>query len=171
MHSILAWNVQNCVGFWGSAPDPAGGAYDAPPYPLVGRGFLPWAIAALRLRHMQFPRLTCLYAKKSNISCPEFTPSTPTVPRFCSPPIYPTTWNPLKYALTSLGLVVPGIGPESDLPASGLVWSMNFNLEENLRSLWRPAAILVSVCHVERPINQFPFIRPIQSWQIRNFTL
>jgi len=23
---------------WGSAPDPAGGAYDAPPDPLVGRG-------------------------------------------------------------------------------------------------------------------------------------
>src|SRR6218665_2529930 len=38
-------NVQNCVGFWSSAPDPAGGAYDTPPNPLVGRGFLPSAIA------------------------------------------------------------------------------------------------------------------------------
>jgi len=37
----LAWNVQNRVGFWSSAPDPAGGAYDAPPDPLVRRGFLP----------------------------------------------------------------------------------------------------------------------------------
>ena len=34
MHSILAWNVQN---------------YDAPPL-LVGRGFLPLAIAASRLQ-------------------------------------------------------------------------------------------------------------------------
>src|SRR6218665_1314277 len=65
MYSIFAKNVQNCVGFWDSAPDPAGGAYDAPPDPLVGRGFLPLAIAASRLRRLQFPRLTCLrvYAK------------------------------------------------------------------------------------------------------------
>ena len=51
----LASNAQNCVGFWGSAPDPDGGAYDAPPYPLVVRGFLPSAIAASRLRRSQFP--------------------------------------------------------------------------------------------------------------------
>ena len=25
------------VGFWGSAPDPGGGAYSAPPHPLAGR--------------------------------------------------------------------------------------------------------------------------------------
>ena len=25
------------VGFWGSSPDPHGGAYGAPPYPLAGR--------------------------------------------------------------------------------------------------------------------------------------
>ena len=31
MYSILAWNFQNHVGFWGSFPDLAGGAYDAPP--------------------------------------------------------------------------------------------------------------------------------------------
>jgi len=41
MYSIFAWNVLNCVGFWGSAPDPAGGAYNAPPDPLVGSGFSP----------------------------------------------------------------------------------------------------------------------------------
>ena len=28
------------VGGWGSAPDPAGGAYDAPPDPLIVRGSL-----------------------------------------------------------------------------------------------------------------------------------
>src|SRR6218665_4198342 len=32
--------------FLGSAPDPVGGAYGAPPNPLVGRGFLPSALAA-----------------------------------------------------------------------------------------------------------------------------
>jgi len=37
---------QNLIKFdfgWGSAPEPAGGAYDAPPDPLVGwqRGILP----------------------------------------------------------------------------------------------------------------------------------
>ena len=32
-------------------------AYDAPPDPLVGRGFLPSAIAASRLRRLQFPQL------------------------------------------------------------------------------------------------------------------
>jgi len=82
-----------------SAPDPAGEAYDAPPDPLVGRGFLPSEIAASRLRRLQFPRLTCLYAKNYNISCPEFIPSMPTAPRLFSPPICPTTWNPLNYAL------------------------------------------------------------------------
>src|SRR5688572_22698865 len=51
----LASYAQNCVGFWGSAPDPDGGAYDAPhAYPLVVRGFLPSAIAASRLRRSQF---------------------------------------------------------------------------------------------------------------------
>ena len=45
---IFALNVQNCIGFWGSAPDLAGGAYDAPPDPLVVKGFLPSAIAASR---------------------------------------------------------------------------------------------------------------------------
>ena len=29
----LAWNVQNRFGFWGSTPDPAGGAYNAPSDP------------------------------------------------------------------------------------------------------------------------------------------
>ena len=33
------WSVLNAknVGFWGSAPDPDGGAHSAPPYPLAGR--------------------------------------------------------------------------------------------------------------------------------------
>src|SRR6218665_1605473 len=76
-------------GFWGSATDPAVGAYDAPPGLLVGRGFLPSAIAASRLRRMQFPRLTCYMPKAHNIFCPEFTPSTTTAPRLFSPPICP----------------------------------------------------------------------------------
>src|SRR6218665_2011001 len=56
-------NIPKCTPFWhemfkivslswGSVPDPAGGAYDAPPDPLVGRGFLPSAIAASRLRRL-----------------------------------------------------------------------------------------------------------------------
>jgi len=31
-------NAQKCVGGRGSAPDPAGGAYSAPPDPLAGKG-------------------------------------------------------------------------------------------------------------------------------------
>src|SRR6218665_531445 len=53
----LARNVQNRVGFWGSAPDPAGGAYDASQDPLVVRGFLPSAISASRFRRLQFSKL------------------------------------------------------------------------------------------------------------------
>ena len=41
MCSILACNAKKFVGFWGSAPDPAGGAYDAPPDPLVDLGLSP----------------------------------------------------------------------------------------------------------------------------------
>ena len=37
----LTSNAQKCVGGWGSAPDPAGGAYDAPPDPLIVRSFTP----------------------------------------------------------------------------------------------------------------------------------
>src|SRR6218665_2490123 len=51
----LAVNVQNRVDFWGSAPAPAEGAYDAPSDSLVVRGFLPSAIAASGLRRLQFP--------------------------------------------------------------------------------------------------------------------
>jgi len=35
---ILLSKSRNGVGFWGSAPDPAGGAYSAPPNPLAGFG-------------------------------------------------------------------------------------------------------------------------------------
>ena len=50
MYQILAWNAQNRFGFWGSAPDPAGGAYDAP---SDARSFFPSAIAASRLQRWQ----------------------------------------------------------------------------------------------------------------------
>ena len=53
----LAWNVQNRVGFWGSAPDPPGEAYDAPPDPIVVRGFLPSAISVSCLRRLLFFQL------------------------------------------------------------------------------------------------------------------
>src|SRR6218665_3587461 len=41
----LISNALKCVGGWGSAPDPTGGAYDAPSDPLIGRGFVPLALA------------------------------------------------------------------------------------------------------------------------------
>src|SRR6218665_3427758 len=44
-----------CIRFLGLRPRPRRGAYDAPPDPLVARGFLPSAIAASRLRRLQFP--------------------------------------------------------------------------------------------------------------------
>src|SRR6218665_4044212 len=49
--------------FLGLRPRPRWGADDAPPDPLADRGFLPLAIAASRLRRLQFPPLACLYAK------------------------------------------------------------------------------------------------------------
>src|SRR6218665_3336149 len=49
----LAGNVQNRVHYWGSAPDPAEAAYDAPSDSLILRGFFPSAIAASRLRRLQ----------------------------------------------------------------------------------------------------------------------
>src|SRR6218665_1746183 len=52
---------QNHFGFWGSAPNPTGGAYNAPPRNLVVRGFfLPFAIAASHLRRLQFAPQTLL---------------------------------------------------------------------------------------------------------------
>src|SRR6218665_1568 len=57
MDPILASNAQNRFCFWGSAPDPTGGAYDAPPDTLVTKGFLLSAVAASRLRHSQFELL------------------------------------------------------------------------------------------------------------------
>ena len=42
----LISNAAKCFGGWGSAPDPAGGAYDAPPDPLIVRGFAPSALAS-----------------------------------------------------------------------------------------------------------------------------
>src|SRR6218665_1880881 len=40
-------NDLKCAGGWGSAPDPAGGAYDAPPAPLIVRGNTPSALGTL----------------------------------------------------------------------------------------------------------------------------
>src|ERR1700733_7667559 len=45
----FAIKCSNFFGFWGSVPDPAGGAYDAPPDPLIVRGFLPSAIETSRV--------------------------------------------------------------------------------------------------------------------------
>src|SRR6218665_2644938 len=57
-------NIPKCTPFWCEmfkiTSDPAGRAYDAPPDPIVDRGFLPSAIAASRLRRLQLPKLTCL---------------------------------------------------------------------------------------------------------------
>src|SRR6218665_4168072 len=69
--------------FLGLCPRPRWGAYDAPSDPLVVRSFLPLAIAPSRLRHQQFSRLTCLYAKKlKKIPSPESNLSAPTAPRY-----------------------------------------------------------------------------------------
>src|SRR6218665_3927565 len=73
---ILARNIQNRVGFWGSAPDPAGGAYDAIPDLLVVRSFLSSAIAASCLQRLQFPDTHVYMQKKSN-----FFPSPESAPR------------------------------------------------------------------------------------------
>src|SRR5688572_28952745 len=46
----LVSNAQNCVGFWGSAPDPdgkGGGLTTLPVPPIVDRNFLPSAISPL----------------------------------------------------------------------------------------------------------------------------
>src|SRR6218665_3889112 len=65
-----------------SAPDPARGGYDAPSDPLHVRGFLPSAIAASGIWRLQFPRLTCLYAKNSKLFLSPVHPLGPTAPRF-----------------------------------------------------------------------------------------
>src|SRR6218665_1292231 len=69
----------------GLRPIPSWGSLRRSSDPLVGRSFLPLAIAASRLRRLQFPQQfpTCLYAKNSKISpCPESTFLAPTAPRF-----------------------------------------------------------------------------------------
>jgi len=38
---------------WGSAPDPAWGAYDAPPDPLIASGFAPKALAPRPMRRLK----------------------------------------------------------------------------------------------------------------------
>src|SRR6218665_2536896 len=46
-------NDLKCAGGWGSAPDPAGGASDAPPDPLIVSGFAPKALAPRPLRRLK----------------------------------------------------------------------------------------------------------------------
>src|SRR6218665_1957521 len=46
-------NDLKCAGGWGSAPDPAGGPYDAPPDPLIVSGFAPKALAPRPLRRLK----------------------------------------------------------------------------------------------------------------------
>src|SRR6218665_2996254 len=46
-------NDLKCAGGWGSAPAPAGGAYDAPPDPLIVSGFAPKALAPRPLRRLK----------------------------------------------------------------------------------------------------------------------
>src|SRR6218665_4173681 len=73
MHSILARNVQNRVGFWGSAPDPVGKLTTLPD-PLVVRGFLPSAIAASRLWRLQFSDSHVYTRKTQTFSSPQSPP-------------------------------------------------------------------------------------------------
>ena len=37
LRSFRGFSNAKSAGFWGGAPDPNGGAYSAPPYPLAGR--------------------------------------------------------------------------------------------------------------------------------------
>src|SRR6218665_4011769 len=76
----LAGNVQNRVDFWGSAPDPAEGAYDAPSDSLVVRGFLPSAIAASR-RAISRTRGNCFHHSEGDIRHWTAWPTRSTRPR------------------------------------------------------------------------------------------
>jgi len=62
--------------FLGLRPRPAGGAYDAPSDPLVGRCFLPSAITASRLRRLQFPQLH-VYMRKLKFPNPRASRGAP----------------------------------------------------------------------------------------------
>src|SRR6218665_213727 len=53
--TLFGMKCSKSLRFLGLRPSPRGGAYDAPPDPLVARGFFPSAIAASRLRRLQFP--------------------------------------------------------------------------------------------------------------------
>jgi|SRR6218665_1253528 len=60
IQNVLFWHEMFKIASLGLSLVPAGEACDAPPDILVARGFLPSAIAALRLRRFQFPRLPWL---------------------------------------------------------------------------------------------------------------
>ena len=80
MHSILVWNVPNCVGFWGGAQDPLGSLRRSP-RPPSQHGLLAFGNRSC----LQFPKFTCLglYMRKTQISpCPESTPLAPIAPRY-----------------------------------------------------------------------------------------
>src|SRR6218665_4172704 len=53
--TLFGMKCSKSLRFLGLRPRPHGGAYGAPPDPLVARGFLPSAITASRLRRLQFP--------------------------------------------------------------------------------------------------------------------
>ena len=49
----LISNALKCAGGWGSAPDPAWGAYDATPDPLIVSGLAPKALEPRPLRRLK----------------------------------------------------------------------------------------------------------------------
>ena len=62
-HGFLEANDAKCVGSWASAPDPDGGAYSAPPYPLAAIVPLP----SLKVHYGHPPH-------SIPVSAPEVTP-------------------------------------------------------------------------------------------------
>src|SRR6218665_3711777 len=61
-------NIPKCTPFWHEMfkiASVSGGAYDAPPDPLVVKGFFPTAITALCLRPLHFPRFAFLSMQKT----------------------------------------------------------------------------------------------------------
>jgi len=89
----------------GLRPRPHSESVRRSPDPLVGRDFLPSAIAASRLRRLQFPDSHAYMRKTLKFPPPQSPPHRRSTSIF-SPPICPTTWNPLKYALPVFLLLI-----------------------------------------------------------------
>src|SRR6218665_2387444 len=68
--------------FLGLCPRPRWGAYDAPPDSLVGRGFLPSAIAASPPPGLPIPPPSSLYSKTEIPEAQSSPPLAPTAPHF-----------------------------------------------------------------------------------------